>query len=111
MSAVELLGYAAACASGGAFLPQAVRAMRTRSTGDLSLTSVALAFMGTLLWGGYGLIIGSGPVVASNIIVMPFALTTLGFKCAELYWPSGIGSAKTAQPLTDTTHSPHREPQ
>ena len=106
MSAVELLGYAAACASGGAFLPQAVRAVRTRSMGDLSLTSVALAFMGTLLWGGYGLIIGSGPVVASNIIVMPFALTTLGLKCAQIQRPSGSKDRNEANQSTAPSAKP-----
>jgi MtN3 and saliva related transmembrane protein len=84
MSAIELLGYAAACASGGAFLPQAVRAFKSRSTGDLSLLSVALAFLGTVLWGLYGLAIESAPVVASNVIVMPFALTTLILKITSL---------------------------
>lgn len=77
---VELLGYAASVASGGAFLPQAIRALRTRRTRDLSLSSVALGCAGTVLWTGYGLAIGSGPVAIANIVVMPFTAATLIMK-------------------------------
>lgn len=80
MQAIELLGYGASVASGGAFLPQAARALRTRQTRDLSLTSVALGAAGTVLWAGYGIAIGSGPVTVSNVIVLPFAIATLAMK-------------------------------
>ncbi|MEQ1494584.1 MAG: SemiSWEET family transporter [Novosphingobium sp.] len=80
MEPVELLGYTASLASGGAFLPQAIRALKTRQTGDLSLSSVLLGAAGTVLWASYGLAIGSGPVMLSNFVVMPFALATLALK-------------------------------
>jgi MtN3 and saliva related transmembrane protein len=80
MEPVELLGYTASLASGGAFLPQAIRALKTRQTGDLSLYSVLLGAAGTVLWASYGLAIGSGPVMLSNFVVMPFALATLALK-------------------------------
>ena len=80
MQAVELLGYGASVASGGAFLPQALRALRTRQTRDLSLASVLLGAAGTMLWAGYGIAIGSGPVTISNVVVMPFAIATLIMK-------------------------------
>jgi MtN3 and saliva related transmembrane protein len=80
MQALDLLGYAASVASGGAFLPQSIRALRTRQTRDLSLSSVSLGAAGTMLWSGYGIAIGSGPVAVSNLIVMPFALATLVMK-------------------------------
>ena len=80
MPPVELLGYGASIASGGAFLPQAIRALKTRQTGDLSLFSVGLGAAGTVLWASYGVLIGSGPVMLSNFVVMPFALATLALK-------------------------------
>jgi MtN3 and saliva related transmembrane protein len=80
MEPVELLGYTASVASGGAFLPQAIRALKTRQTGDLSLFSVLLGAAGTVLWASYGLAIGSGPVMLSNFVVMPFAMATLALK-------------------------------
>ena len=83
MQSIELLGYAASVASGGAFLPQAIRALRTRRTQDLSLASVALGAAGTVLWTGYGIAIGSGPVTVSNVVVMPFAVATLAMKLRQ----------------------------
>lgn len=80
MQSIDLLGYAASVASGEAFLPQAVRALRTGQTRDLSLAGVALGAGGTVLWSAYGIVIGSGPVTISNLIVMPFALATLWMK-------------------------------
>jgi MtN3 and saliva related transmembrane protein len=80
MQSIDLLGYAASVASGGAFLPQAVRALRTRQTRDLSLVSVALGAGGTVLWATYGIVIGNGPVTISNLVVMPFAIATLAIK-------------------------------
>lgn len=77
---VDLLGYAASAASGGAFLPQAMRALRTKRTADLSLASVTLGAIGTVAWAAHGILIGSGPVTVSNLVVMPFALATLGMK-------------------------------
>lgn len=76
----DMLGYCASIASGGAFLPQAIRALRTRRTRDLSLSSVALGAAGTLLWALYGFRVGSGPIIVSNLIVMPFAVATLALK-------------------------------
>ena len=80
MQPIEVLGYAASLASGGAFLPQTVRALRTGQTRDLSLISVSLGAAGTVLWSAYGIAIGSGPVAVSNVVVMPFALATLVMK-------------------------------
>ena len=80
MPTIDLLGYVASIASGGAFLPQSVRALRTGQTRDLSLASVVLGTAGTVLWSGYGIAIGSGPVAVSNLIVMPFAIATLVMK-------------------------------
>ena len=83
MLPVEALGYCASIASGGAFLPQAIRALRSRRTRDLSLTSVALGAAGTLLWAIYGLVLENGPIIISNVVVMPFALATLLMKVRE----------------------------
>jgi len=80
MQGIDILGYAASVASGGAFLPQAVRALRTRQTGDLSLAAVVLGAAGTVLWSIYGVMIGSGPVALANLLVMPFAMATLVLK-------------------------------
>ncbi len=80
MNWVEGLGYCASLASGGAFLPQAIRAIVTRQTRDLSFLAVALSAAGAILWTVYGCLVESGPIMASNFVVMPFALSTLAVK-------------------------------
>ena len=76
MQLIEILGDAASAASGGAFLPNAIRALQTRQTHDLSLTAVALGAVGTVLLSAYGVAIDSGPVTISNLAVMSFAMAT-----------------------------------
>ena len=49
MPPIDILGYVASVASGGAFLPQAVLALRTSQTRDLSLAAVAFGAAGTVL--------------------------------------------------------------
>lgn len=67
MSAVPpQLGYAAGVITVGAFLPQVVRAWRTRQTRDLSMSSFALLIGAGTLWVIYGLLSRDWPVVATN---------------------------------------------
>jgi len=87
LSSVDILGYCASLASGGAFLPQAIRALRTQQTRDLSLLSVGLGASGTVLWCTYGSLTLSGPIIAANGVVMPFALATLVIKLRERSHP------------------------
>ena len=60
------LGYAAGTITVASFLPQVVRAWRTRQTRDLSLTSLALLIAAGSLWILYGALSRDGPVVATN---------------------------------------------
>ena len=63
----ENLGYVAGVITVGAFLPQVLRAWRTRRTRDLSLGSFALLISAGSLWIVYGLMADSWPVVATNV--------------------------------------------
>jgi MtN3 and saliva related transmembrane protein len=60
------LGYVAGVITVGAFLPQVVRAWRTRQTRDLSLGSFALLVTAGSLWVVYGALARDWPVVATN---------------------------------------------
>lgn len=62
----ENLGYVAGVITVGAFLPQVLRAWRTRRTRDLSLGSFALLISAGSLWIVYGIMAHSWPVVATN---------------------------------------------
>jgi MtN3 and saliva related transmembrane protein len=63
---IGLLGLVAGLISVGAFLPQVVRAWRTRQTRDLSLSGISLLIVACSLWIIYGAISRDWPVVATN---------------------------------------------
>ena len=60
------LGYVAGAITVTSFLPQVVRAWRTRQTRDLSLSSLALLMAAGSLWILYGALSRDWPVVATN---------------------------------------------
>jgi MtN3 and saliva related transmembrane protein len=63
---VSQLGYVAGAITVASFLPQVVRAWRTRQTRDLSLSSLALLIMAGTLWILYGALSRDWPVIATN---------------------------------------------
>jgi MtN3 and saliva related transmembrane protein len=60
---VTALGFLAGVFTTVAFVPQLVRASRSRSTKDLSLPMFLIFTTGVLLWLLYGLAIRSAPVM------------------------------------------------
>jgi MtN3 and saliva related transmembrane protein len=60
------LGYVAGVLTVVSFLPQVVRAWRTKQTRDLSLPGFALLITAGSLWMLYGAASGDWPVVATN---------------------------------------------
>jgi MtN3 and saliva related transmembrane protein len=63
---VNELGYLAGIVTVASFLPQVVRAWRTRQTRDLSLASLALLIAAGSMWILYGALSHDWPVVATN---------------------------------------------
>ena len=63
---VSELGYVAGVITVTSFLPQVVRAWRTRQTRDLSLGSLALLIVAGALWMLYGALSRDLPVVLTN---------------------------------------------
>ena len=63
---VSELGYVAGMVTVTSFLPQVVRAWRTRQTRDLSLMSLALLITAGSMWILYGALSRDWPVVATN---------------------------------------------
>jgi len=80
MSLVTALGLAAAFCTTAAFVPQAVKTWRTRSTGDLSLQMYVVLVAGTALWLAYGLAIGDVPLITANGITLLLAASILYIK-------------------------------
>lgn len=79
-----LLGYPAAFLTTIAFVPQAWQSWRTRDLSGISLPMYALFTLGVALWLGYGLAIGSAPVIAANAVTLMLASVVLWLKILEL---------------------------
>ena len=77
---VNELGYAAGVITVASFLPQVVRAWRTRRTRDLSLGSLALLILAGSLWIVYGAISRDWPVVATNAGMVALLVLLAGAK-------------------------------
>lgn len=68
-----MLGAFAGLCTTISFLPQLVRAWRTRSTRDISLPMFSLLVFGIFLWLVYGVLIGDMPLILANAV--SFCLT------------------------------------
>jgi MtN3 and saliva related transmembrane protein len=76
----DLLGSAAGALTTAAFVPQAVKTWKSRSTGDLSLGMFLVFALGVLLWLCYGIIISSTPIIVANSVTLALALSILLMK-------------------------------
>lgn len=81
---VTLIGHAAGVLTTISFLPQVIKAWRTRSTGDLSLIMLLAFLTGLGLWLVYGLAIGSMPLVLANGVTLSLVLVLLAMKLGFL---------------------------
>lgn len=70
MAWIELIGSFAATLTTAAFFPQAIKTIRTRETGGLSLMMYLLLVAGVALWMIYGLLIGSWPLIIANAVTL-----------------------------------------
>jgi MtN3 and saliva related transmembrane protein len=62
MDFITIIGLIAAAMTTGAYVPQAYKTIRTRSTEDLSLGTYIFLFTGTLLWFVYGWSLSNTPI-------------------------------------------------
>ena len=76
----EWMGYAAAMLTTVSFLPQAVKTIRSRDTHGISLAMYVVFTIGIGFWFGYGIVLGSWPMVVSNAITFVLAATILALK-------------------------------
>jgi MtN3 and saliva related transmembrane protein len=77
---MTILGLAAGSCTTLAYLPQAVKAWRTRSTHDVSLQMFVLMVTGIVLWLIYGVLQRDLPIIAANIASLALTMTILYFK-------------------------------
>ena len=69
----DWLGYIAATLTTAAFVPQAIKTLRSRDTRALSLGMYLIFTVGIAFWLCYGLALGSWPIILSNSFTLVLA--------------------------------------
>jgi MtN3 and saliva related transmembrane protein len=62
------------------FVPQIIKIWKERDASSVSLRMYLVTVTGFVLWTVYGVLIGSWPVAASNIICLVMSAAVLGLK-------------------------------
>jgi MtN3 and saliva related transmembrane protein len=73
MSWISVLGFCAAVCTTVSFLPQAIKAIKTRRTKDISLIMYCVFITGLVLWLTYGILIWDLPIILANFITLILA--------------------------------------
>ena len=76
----EWVGYVAATLTTVAFVPQAIKTLRTRNTKGISLGMYVVFTVGLCFWLAYGIVLGSWPMLLSNVVTLALALVILALK-------------------------------
>ncbi len=80
MDGVTTLGLTAGTLTTVAFIPQLAKALKSKSTGDLSWGMVLTFTIGVLLWLIYGIWIDSLPVILANAVTLLFQIGIISLK-------------------------------
>lgn len=77
---MNVIGFLAAIFTSGAFLPQVIKAHRSRHTKDLSLAMFLMTATGLTLWIIYGTYLFSLPIIAANSVTLVLNLYLIFLK-------------------------------
>ena len=80
MDGTTAMGFLAGTLTTIAFLPQVIRAWRSRSTHDLSAVMLIVFLTGIVLWTFYGMEINSFPMIAANVATIGLVGILLALK-------------------------------
>ena len=79
-AAVTILGLVAGTLTTLSFLPQLLKAWKSRSTHDISIGMFSLLAVGIMLWIVYGIVAADVPVILSNTVTLVFVSLILALK-------------------------------
>jgi MtN3 and saliva related transmembrane protein len=77
---IDLVGTLAALCSMASFVPQVVKIWREKHAGSVSLRMYVVTVTGFSLWTAYGLMLGSWPLVGSNLVCLGLSALILVLK-------------------------------
>ena len=76
----ESVGLVAGLLTTTAFIPQVWKIYQTKSGKDISARMFSLFSLGIVLWLLYGILLGSVPLILSNVVTLILSLTILALK-------------------------------
>ena len=74
------IGFIAAFCTTFAFLPQALKVWKTKSTKDISLYMFVIFTFGVFSWLIYGMIISDMPIILANAVTLVLSIFILVYK-------------------------------
>lgn len=77
---IFLIGMVATTLTGISVLPQIIKTWKTKKTDDLSLWMYVISVTSVSLWIIYAVLIGSIPLLITDLLLLVSFLTVLGFK-------------------------------
>ena len=77
---VNLVGAAAAILTTICWLPQAFKILRTQHTKSISLLTYSVFAAGLVLWLCYGILLGSWPIILSNVVTLALVIPIILLK-------------------------------
>jgi len=80
MNYIDVIGYLAAFCTTFAYLPQAIKAFKTRKTEDISTLMYIIMLIGLILWLIYGIILKNLPIIIANVATILLASSVLLLK-------------------------------
>ena len=75
-----IIGLVAAAFTTFSFLPQSIKAIRTKHTKDISLPMLIMLLIGITMWVIYGVLIKDIPLISANSISLILMVTMLFLK-------------------------------
>ena len=76
----DAIGFLAGALTTIAFVPQALKMYTTKSGKDVSARMLMIFSAGVVLWLIYGIMIGSLPVILSNVVTLVLSATIIALK-------------------------------
>ncbi|MBS0334316.1 MAG: SemiSWEET transporter [Proteobacteria bacterium] len=82
---INAVGVAAALCSVGSFIPQAAKIVRERDASSVSLKMYVVTVIGFALWTTYGVLLGSWPLIVSNLVSFSLSGLVLVLKLRDIF--------------------------
>ena len=115
---LNIVGYVAGVCTTFGSVPQIVRAFRTKSTKDLSYTSLWVIDAGAVMWTVYGILLKNGPLILwdaitvalyTSLIAMKYKYDAMGGRSSS-HTPQGDAELATLVKIEDGPASATAEP-